>query len=98
MDFKVSDCCFPNKRKKSCLFKEAVVVVREKESSNVLEVLNQFEGVTLQFSLVRIPDSEDWGTADSLRLLRGKLKVKPVSVLLSIIVVLLRCSTVMFWW
>ena len=50
-------------------------MVREKESSNVLEVLNRFGGMTLQFSLVCIPDSEDWGTADSLRHIRGKLKV-----------------------
>ncbi|CAI8013772.1 Translation initiation factor eIF-2B subunit gamma [Geodia barretti] len=62
-------------------FQEAVVVVREKESSSVLEVLNQFGGVTLQFSLVCIPDSEDWGTADSLRHIRGKLKLQHSDVL-----------------
>ena len=55
------------------------MVVRETESRAVLEVLNQLVsgagGVRLAFSLVPIPDSEDWGTADSLRHLRGKLKV-----------------------
>ena len=58
---------------------EAVVVVREAEYRVVLEVLNQLVsgagGVGLAFSLVQILDSEDWGTADSLRHLRGKLKV-----------------------
>lgn len=55
---------------------EAIVIVREREGGNILDVVNQFEGLTL--SLLRIPDSEDWGTADSLRCLkeRGKLKVK----------------------
>jgi hypothetical protein len=56
-----------------------VVVVREAEYRVVLEVLNQLVsgagGVGLAFSLVQILDSEDWGTADSLRHLRGKLKV-----------------------
>ena len=69
-------CDNPCIRVSTALYTEAVVVVREKESGDVLEVLNQLEGMTLQFSLVRIPDSEDWGTADSLRHLRGKLKVR----------------------
>ena len=60
-------------------FIEAVVVVREMESRAVHDVLNQLVsnggGVRLAFSIVAIPDSEDWGTADSLRHLRGKLKV-----------------------
>ena len=51
-------------------------MVKETESSNVLEVLNQLFGCEgFDFSLVQIPDSDDWGTADSLRHLRGKLKV-----------------------
>lgn len=55
---------------------EAVVVVRDAESRAVLDVLNQLvTGMDLAFSLVQIPDSDDWGTADSLRHLRGKLKV-----------------------
>lgn len=61
------------------------MVVREAESRAVLDVLNQLvigmEGVHLDFSLVQIPDSDDWGTADSLRHMRGKLKVRvPVCV------------------
>lgn len=54
-------------------------MVREMESRAVHDVLNQLVsnggGVRLAFSIVPIPDSEDWGTADSLRHLRGKLKV-----------------------
>jgi translation initiation factor eIF-2B subunit gamma len=62
-----------------------VVVVREAEYRVVLEVLNQLVsgagGVGLAFSLVQILDSEDWGTADSLRHLRGKLKPQHSDVL-----------------
>ena len=58
---------------------EAVVVVRETEYRRVQEVLTQLVsaagGVRLAFSIVQIPESEDWGTADSLRSLRGKLRV-----------------------
>lgn len=62
---------------------EAVVVVREAESREVSEALNQLvSGGGLAFSLVPIPDSEDWGTADSLRHLRGKLKVRMVEFVL----------------
>lgn len=56
-----------------------MVVVREAESRVVSEVLNQIvSGGGLAFSLVPIPDSEDWGTADSLRHIRGKLKVRVI--------------------
>lgn len=54
------------------------MVVREAEYRPVLEVLNQFHsvlGVRLTFSVVQISDSEDWGTADSLRSLRSKIRV-----------------------
>lgn len=57
------------------------MVVREAESRAVLDVLNQLvTGMDLAFSLVQIPDSDDWGTADSLRHLRGKLKVLATTV------------------
>ena len=49
-------------------------MVREAESRAVSEILNQLvSGGELAISLVTIPDSEDWGTADSLRHLRGKV-------------------------
>ena len=56
------------------------MVVREAEHRSVSEVLNQFIsstwGVRLDFSIVQISDSDDLGTADSLRFLRNKLKVE----------------------
>lgn len=88
---------FLQQKKENSSFTEAVVVVREKESSSVLEVLNQFGGVTLQFSLVCIPDSEDWGTADSLRHIRGKLKVIIVVTVSPSNVLFFSCNTVMSW-
>ena len=58
------------------------MVVREAEYRAVLDVLNQLVsgagGVRLAFSPVQIPENEDWGTADSLRHLRGKLKVSVI--------------------
>lgn len=60
------------------------MVVREAESRAVLDVLNQLvTGMDLAFSLVQIPDSDDWGTADSLRHLRGKLKVQATMCVMS---------------
>ena len=57
---------------------EAVIVVRESEASNVLEVLNILGCDGFEFSPLHIPDNEDWGTADSLRQLRGKLKASSI--------------------
>ncbi len=54
------------------------MVVRETQSRQISEVLEGFQthhGVRMKFSLVEIPDQEDWGTADSLRHLRTKVKV-----------------------
>lgn len=58
-------------------FREAIVVVRESSSRQVMEVLEGFhsqQGVQLKFSLLEVPEQEDWGTADSLRALRGRVK------------------------
>ena len=52
--------------------------MRESQSRRVSEALEEFHtqyGVRMKFSLVEIPDQEDWGTADSLRALRTKIKV-----------------------
>ena len=60
------------------LSSEAIVVVRESCSQQMTEVLEGFQsqqGVRLKFSLVEVPEQEDWGTADSLRALRGRVKV-----------------------
>lgn len=54
------------------------MVVRESSSRQVMEVLEGFhsqQGVQLKFSLLEVPEQEDWGTADSLRALRGRVKV-----------------------
>ena len=58
---------------------EAIVVVRESVLQQMREVLERFQsrdGVRMKFSLFEIPDQEDWGTADSLRALRSRVKVK----------------------
>ena len=57
---------------------EAVVVVRESAARAVSEVLDRFHssgGVRMRFSVAEIPDQEDWGTADSLRAIKTRVKV-----------------------
>ena len=57
---------------------EALVVVRESFSQAVSDVLEGFRlqhGVRLNLSVVGIPDAEDWGTADSLRHIKHRIKV-----------------------
>ena len=57
---------------------EALVVVRDSHQhviSEVLEGLQRRHGVHLSFVLCDIPEQEDWGTADSLRHIRSKVKV-----------------------
>lgn len=43
--------------------------------SDALEGLQAQHGVRMKFTLCDIPDQEDWGTADSLRHIRSKIKV-----------------------
>ena len=55
------------------------MVVRESFSQAVSDVLEGFRlqhGVRLNLSVVGIPDAEDWGTADSLRHIKHRIKVK----------------------
>ena len=57
---------------------ETLVVVRDSQHhviSQALEGLQTRHGVHLNFILCDIPDQEDWGTADSLRHIRLKIKV-----------------------
>lgn len=57
---------------------EALVVVRDTDHhviSEALERLQTRHAVHLNFTLCDIPDQEDWGTADSLRHIRSKVKV-----------------------
>ena len=54
------------------------MVVRDSQRhviSEALEGLQERHGVHLNFILCDIPDHEDWGTADSLRHIRSKIKV-----------------------
>ena len=57
---------------------EALVVVHDSQRhviSEALEGLQTRHGVHLKFILCDIPDQEDWGTADSLKHIRSKIKV-----------------------
>ena len=57
---------------------EALVVVRDSQHHTISEALERLQvrhGVHLKFILCDIPDHEDWGTADSLRHIRTKIKV-----------------------
>lgn len=61
-----------------CFGIEALVVVRDSDRhviSEALEGLQTRHGVHLNFVLCDIPDQEDWGTADSLKHIRSKVKV-----------------------
>ncbi len=60
-------------------FIEALVVVRDSERRQVSECVDGLRvryGVGLSLCLVDIPDQEEWGTADSLRHIRSKIKVQ----------------------
>ena len=53
-------------------------MVRESAARAVSEVLDRFHstgGVRMRFSVAEIPDQEDWGTADSLRAIKTRVKV-----------------------
>lgn len=57
---------------------EAIVVVRDSQRHAITEALGGLQvdyGVRLKFVICDIPDQEDWGTADSLRHIRSKIKV-----------------------
>ncbi|KAG8189600.1 hypothetical protein JTE90_018956 [Oedothorax gibbosus] len=53
-------------------FSEAIVLVRENEK---IKIQNAIENKTdLKLDIVAIPKNEDWGTADSLRFIKDKIK------------------------
>lgn len=59
-------------------YSEALVIVRESQQRVISDVLTSFQtshGVHLRFTLSAVPDQEDLGTADALRLARNKIKV-----------------------
>ena len=54
------------------------MVVRDSQHRDVSECLDRLRnhyGVGLNLSLCDIPEQEEWGTADSLRHIRSKVKV-----------------------
>ena len=58
-------------------------MVRESAARAVSEVLDRFHstgGVRMRFSVAEIPDQEDWGTADSLRAIKTRVKVGEIIV------------------
>ncbi len=72
-------CCVVCSDCVCCVSLEALVVVRDSERrviSEALERLQTRHAVHLKFILCDIPDQEDWGTADSLRHIRSKVKVR----------------------
>ncbi len=54
---------------------EALVVVRDSEASAVSEVLSSLRELRIKLRTVTIPETEDWGTADTLRHIRSKIHV-----------------------
>ncbi|GFU29412.1 translation initiation factor eIF-2B subunit gamma [Nephila pilipes] len=60
-------------------FLEAIIIVRENEKAKVQNAIeNKFD---LKLDIVGIPKHEDWGTADSLRHIKDKIKSSNVIVL-----------------
>ena len=60
---------------------EVTVIVRSSDAkaiSSVLESLQspEGEGEGMKFAVCEVPDSEDIGSADALRTLRGRVKVR----------------------
>ena len=54
---------------------EALVVVLEETRTDIEKALVEICDVKIKLEFVTIPDSVDWGTADSLRHIRDKIKV-----------------------
>ncbi len=55
---------------------EALVVVRDSAAGAVSDALSNLRGLRIKLSTVTIPETEDWGTADSLRHIRNKIHVR----------------------
>ena len=51
------------------------MVVRDGQVGEVSAVLEGFGNLRIKPQVESIPESEDWGTADSLRHLRARIKV-----------------------
>ena len=55
---------------------EAIVVVQEAHLADIRSALEEQCEVKIKLDFVTIPAGEDWGTADSLRHIRDKIKVR----------------------
>ncbi|XP_077981499.1 translation initiation factor eIF2B subunit gamma-like [Glandiceps talaboti] len=55
-------------------FAEAIVVCLESTSTDIKNALSNVYDVKLNVDIVSIPNDEDWGTADSLRYIKDKIK------------------------
>ena len=62
-----------------CVAAEVTVVVRKSQVKAVSERLEKLEGsgdVRMHFSVAEVSDDEELGSADALRSLRGRIKVR----------------------
>lgn len=57
-------------------FIDFIVIVRQNAAQKVHQSLQTLCAKNSKFEMVQIPDDDDVGTADSLRLLKDKVKVK----------------------
>lgn len=61
-------------------FQDAIVIVYDSYKDEVRKILKERCSVTMKLDFVGIPDTEDWGTADSLRHVRDKISASNVLV------------------
>ena len=55
---------------------EAIVIVQEGHQADIRTALVELCEVKIKLEFVEIPLGEDWGTADSLRFIKDKIKVR----------------------
>ena len=55
---------------------EALVVVLESTRTDIEKALVEICDVKMKLDFVTIPDNQDWGTADSLRHISDRIKVR----------------------
>jgi hypothetical protein len=74
---------FAGKPHRSCFFSlEAIVVVSESTEKEIYQALMQFFETDMTLDFFPIPDKEEFGTADTLRLLHKKRNIKvPVLII-----------------
>ncbi|XP_074650002.1 translation initiation factor eIF2B subunit gamma-like [Tubulanus polymorphus] len=65
---------YPIKMLEKAGFEEAIIIVQRGHRKSIERVLVDELQVNVKLEFVSIPDEEDWGTADSLRFIRDKIK------------------------